>query len=166
MVALLDDLGTWEQLGTITPIVGEWIRFPKMSEHGYTTFRISYDVPDGLVYSHLRLRSVWGSYLKLATSSQQIRLYPKKESEIIQIPQTNEFNQQNLRRWFEVFKFFPYRKARRGNSDPVYNVTLEEFVPYPETVARLEQVSLTPSTENHLVTLIMTNLQNILPPAP
>lgn len=143
MVALLDDLGTWQELGVIVPQLGQFTPFPLAASSGFNTFRVIWegDVNNAQTFCYLRAFYIRGG--STVFESQWRRLYPKTGEEIITIPFAPEFQLQQLERFLEIEKWAKWYRFRNGITDPSYQVRLLEFIPYPEVIAAVAQQDLT-----------------------
>ncbi len=137
MTALLDDLGIWQQLGTITPN-SNWQTFPVQASSIGNTFRLAWGGDMSDVKSFVYLRSVFQLTGQQVVSSRWKRAYPKSEREVIELPLSLEFALQNLGQYFQVIKKYKYEPLGYTVTDSSYSLTLEEFIPYPETIKQIQ----------------------------
>lgn len=105
MTALLDDLGTWQELGVITPELGNFTTFPFPATSGFNTFRIIWegDVNNAQTFCFLRAYYIRGGSTVYEGKWQ--KLYPKMGEEMISLNFAPEFQLQQLERYFEVEKW-------------------------------------------------------------
>lgn len=158
---ILDDLGEWRDLGTITPVYGSWVEFPTAATQGYNTFRITYS---GEWYSGWHWAYIRESYFSVDRSLKGSwrRLSPKSEPEILYLYVSDEFQWLNPRRKFELLKAHKYIRTYGGRfNDKVFSIKLEEFAPYPELLAEAQQQTLTSQT----ISLIAQEVIRLLPPS-
>lgn len=165
MTFLLNSLGTWNVLGTVTPNYGEWIFFPLPATQGFNTFRITFF---GEWYSSswnwIYIRDVYQTLGNKVVGKRWHKFYPKQEQEIASFYLMAEFGFQNLQRAFEVTKRHKYYGQNLIFNDKIFSVTLEEFSPYPELIAQLEQQTLSASTIEQIAQAVSQQQGNQLPP--
>ena len=146
MVALLDDLGIWNDLGTILPD-GNWQFFPGQATQGLSVFRVAWGGDLSDIKSRVQLRAIYNRSGFSVPGSQWFRLYPKLNSEIVFLDFPNELKFQQVARSFQAMKWYKY--LRNGlNFDSRYSLNLQEFQPLPEYIdnnnqrinQRLEQI--------------------------
>lgn len=162
----LDNLGQWVDLGTITPIYGNWQPFPLNAEHGFNTFRLSFTGEWFYGWHWAVLREQYfvdsNTYAKGITR----RLYPDSNPKIVYFNISEEFALLNPIRSFEIIKQHKYIKAYGGTfNDKIFSVKLEEFVAYPELIAEMSQQSLSESSINQLAEQVAQRIINLLPPS-
>lgn len=165
MVAFLDDLGTWEQLGEIIPNFTEFQTFPVAAENGWSTFRTTYLGLDSRLFSYCFFVSAYVKGGSEVQGKDWVKSYPKENQELLTLPFPPEFLAQTQSRFIQVIKYVKcWRKAYKGQ-DPLYRVRLEEFIPYPETVAKLQQGELSPAAIRAIATQTATLINPQLPPS-
>lgn len=161
----LDNLGQWVDLGTITPTYGTWQPFPLSAEHGFNTFRVTFNGEwfYGWHWAVLREQYYLDSqtYLKGTTR----RLYPNNNPKIIYFYISEEFQLLNPVRSFEIIKQHKYIKAYGGRfTDKVFSVKLEEFIAYPDLIAQMSQQELKDQTIQQIAERVVDLLAFLLPP--
>ncbi|ELS04916.1 hypothetical protein Xen7305DRAFT_00046520 [Xenococcus sp. PCC 7305] len=125
-IQIVDDFGTWDLIGTLQPIYEEWIEYPDYSEALSQTTRLIFsgNVDDARSYAYIRVRyeitldSAYGEW---------IRVYPKKQDEIILYPHPPEFGliKINPRRFWQVQKRHWDRKNTGKAPDTDWNLRIE-----------------------------------------
>ncbi|MBD2118087.1 MAG: hypothetical protein O9276_20505 [Microcystis sp. LE17-20A] len=142
MAALLDDLGIWNDLGTIMPD-GNWQFFPNQATQGLSVFRITWGGDLSDIKSRVQLRAIYNRSGFSVPSTRWFRLYPKQGSEIIFLDFPDELKARQVVRGFQAMKWYKYLKNGL-NSDSKYSLNLQEFQPLPEYIdninQRLEQI--------------------------
>lgn len=166
MTILLDDLGGWTNLGTITPDYFEWEVFPVLASQGYSLFRFTYqgDISEIKKYLYSPIRFFVRPIYQFSTAKQigqTVKLYPKEEVDIVTIPMPNEIYSQKSRA-IEITKGSKYWNNAAINSINI-SVTCEEFVPYEETLALLTQATLSQNVIEQIAEAVVTR-QYLLPP--
>ncbi len=174
MVALLDDLGTWQELGVVIPQLGQFTSFGLAATSGFNTFRVIWEgfTPDVQTFCFLRSYFIRGG--SIVTEGKWQKLYPKIGEEILFLEFSPEFQLQQLERYFEVEKWAKWYKFNRGFTDPNYQLRLLEFIPYPETIAAIQETALQPQAIDQITASVIESLrlnfdlpeQPQLPPPP
>lgn len=128
MTTINDELGVWNQLGQVTPIVGTWSKFPVISNGANRTFRATFFcVNFAKIHSFAYIRSEFFT----ANTSQvvpAIRLYPKQETFIFELPIPKDLLDRNIYlRHIEVMKVFRRTKPIGFTSDIDWTIKLEEI---------------------------------------
>lgn len=162
MSILLDGLGQWSNLGTLTPSYANWQSFPTPATQGFTTFRVSFTGEWFVGGWH------W-IYLKEAyqTSGDKVdgrwlRVYPDSTPKIVYIYNSPEFGYLNPQRSFEILKSHKYIRTYGGRfTDKVFSVKLEEFSPYPELIATAQEQTL----KAEIIEQIAQRVVQLLPPS-
>jgi hypothetical protein len=139
MVALLDDLGIWNNLGTIFPN-GDWQTFPLQAEQGLSIFRIRWGGDLSDVKSRVKLRAVYTRRGFAEPDSRWRSLYPRGGSEILFLTLPEELQSQGIVRAFQCVKWYRYQRIGL-NFDSKYSLNLQEFQPLPETRKRFKTLS-------------------------
>lgn len=142
MTALIDDLGVWIQLGTLQNSF-DWQIFPVASSTGNTTYRINFNCPSNNWYkikSICYLRAVYQQQGSKVVDQKWIRIYPKQEKEIVEIPLTVVLQKQLLLRQIEIISKLKYRRIGQRIIDEPHSITLEEFLPFPETINAVNNI--------------------------
>jgi hypothetical protein len=130
MVALLDNLGIWNNIGTVFP-TGDWQSYPLTADRGLSVFRLTWGGDLSDVKSYVYLRQIYVKPGFAEPDSRWRKVYPKQGSEIIFIPLPEELQALGISRGFQVTKW--YRYLRNGiNIDSAYSLNLQEFQPLPE----------------------------------
>lgn len=129
MTALIDDLGIWVQLGSVNPN-WNWQQFPVSSSTSNSIFRVKTlgNIEEIKTFCYLRV-----IYLNSGTNNPDgkwIRIFPKNEQEIIDLNTSPLFTFSNISRVIEVRKSSYYGGYNRPISDPIYTLSLEEFIPF------------------------------------
>jgi hypothetical protein len=139
MVALLDELGTWNNLGTIFPD-GNWQNFPLEATQGLSVFRITWGGDLSDIKSRVQLRAIYNRSGFSEPDSRWFRLFPKQGSEILFLNLPDELKTQNVIRGFQAVKWYKY--LRIGvNKDSRYSLNLQEFQPFPNLEEQLRPLS-------------------------
>lgn len=109
MSTVNDAIGVWNDLGTIVPVVGSWLKFPNLASGGNDTIRLTFDYPNtAKVSSWGWLRPVY------ATSAgdivgQSTKIYPKQERMAIEFPIPGDFRDRGV-----IFRNFEVLKIRKS----------------------------------------------------
>lgn len=164
-MTLLDGLGQWTTLGTITPLAGQWLRFLTPAVAGYQTFRATFS---GEWFSGgwhwVWLREVYQG--AVTTEGKWIKVYPSNLPKIIYFSTSEEFNILNPQRYFEVLKAHKYQPTYGGRfSDKIFSVKLEEFSPYPELIEEATRQRLAAQSITEIVTAILEAYPQLPPPS-
>lgn len=159
---LLDGLGEWRNLGTLTPTYGNWLRFPQPAEQGFTTFRATFTgdwYRGGWHWIYLKEIYRGGS---IDNEGKWVKVYPSESPKIVYLNTSDEFNYLNPQRSFEVLKGHKYIKTYGGRfNDKIFSVKLEEFSPYPELMAQAQEQTL----KEQVIRAIAEEVIRRLPPA-
>lgn len=172
MTALIDDLGIWVQLGVLNNSF-EWQIFPVASSTGNTTYRVSFDCANKEFFkikTICYLRAVYQSQGSKVVDQKWIKLYPKLEKEIVEIPLNAILSQQLLLRSIEIISRLKFRPIGQKILDYPYTISLEEFLPFPETIEKVNNIpQLTGIINEELANLkgeltqeITANINNII----
>lgn len=131
MATISDDLGVWNQLGSLQPILQDWLEFPVVSDGAKNTFRlevVSLD-PEN-INSYLLIRSRFQSSLTNQVE-QSIRIYPKSHLEeklLFQLPLNRDlFENSVFTRKIEVRKVYIRTRYLGITMDTNYTIRLEEL---------------------------------------
>jgi hypothetical protein len=164
MTALLDDLGTWIELGTVS-VITDWLTFPVAATQGYSSFRLTWQGDFARrINSRYYLRSLYIKGGSNVVDSQWQRIYPSADPQIIALPFSPEFYGQQLERFIEVRKAVKYKSLSYwSTSEPVFSLNLQEFSPYPETIAAINNQSLSPSTIDELSSQLIEQIKITFP---
>jgi hypothetical protein len=100
MVALLDDLGIWNDLGTIL-LDGNWQFFPGQATQGLSLFRVTWGGDLSDIKSRVQLRSFYNRSGFSEPDSRWVRLFPKPGSEIVFLNFPDELKTQRITRGFK-----------------------------------------------------------------
>lgn len=140
MTALVDDLGVWVQLGTINNSFN-WVSFPVSSSTGNSTYRVSF-ICDNFpkIKTICYLRAVYQTLGSKIVDQKWIKLYPKPEKEIVEIPLSPLFQKQNLTRSIEIICKLKFNPIGQTINDQPYQITLEEFLPSIETINAVNNI--------------------------
>lgn len=161
MVALLDDLGVWNDLGTVFP-TSDWQILPRQATEGFSVFRINWGGDLSDIKSQIQLRLIYNYSGFSSPDLQWIRLFPKQGSEILILNLPDELKARKISRGFQVMKWWKY--LRNGlNSDSRYSLNIQEFQLLPQyldnTSQQLEQIYQIVAN----LRLISTNPFSLLP---
>jgi hypothetical protein len=130
MVALLDNLGIWNNIGSIFPS-GDWQSYPLTADQGLSIFRLTWGGDLSDVKSYVYIRQIYIKPGFAEPDSRWRKAYPKQGSEILFIPLPEELQALGISRGFQVIKW--YRYLRTGiNIDSAYSLNIQEFQPLPE----------------------------------
>jgi hypothetical protein len=139
MVALLDDLGIWNDLGMILPD-GEWQNFPKEAKQGLSVFRLVWSGDLSDVRSRVQLRAIYNRSGFSVPGSKWFRLFPKQGSEIVFFDFPDELKTQKVIRGFQALKWYKYLK-NGINVDSRYSLNIQEFQPLPDFEKEIRPLS-------------------------
>jgi hypothetical protein len=125
---ITDDIGVWNDLGTITPSCTDWIKFPNTATGANATLRATYfcsDFSKVKSWCWLRARYRTGDSDQV---SQSIRLYPKADKQLIEFPIPQDLQDRSVYfRDFEVRKFLKLRRSVGITPDIIWQIKLEEL---------------------------------------
>jgi hypothetical protein len=86
MSTITDDFGVWNDLGTIQPVVGNWIALPETAVGGLDLLRFSFIYPSSAdINSYILIRSIYKTGSN-ALFSKAIKAYPSQDTTILDIP--------------------------------------------------------------------------------
>lgn len=162
-MTLLDGLGQWEDLGTVTPVYGAWLPFSVPATQGFTTFRVTFTgewFTGGWHWAYIRenYNATGGN-----TEGKWLKIYPSNLPKIIYVYSSPEFGYLNPQRSFQILKAHKHIKTYGGRfNDKVFSVKLEEFSPYPEILKEAQRQTLTAET----IQLIAQEVLKLLSPSP
>ncbi len=128
MATIQDDIGIWNDLGSVSPISTNWIKFPVVATGANDTLRITFSSQDfSKITSFVWLRPRY----QTADSDQvgkAIRIYPSAEKQIVELPIPQDFRDRSVYfRAFEIKKQLKYRKYIGTTPDISYLMKLEEL---------------------------------------
>ncbi len=110
----------WKSLGIVTPSLMSWRLFDLPTSQ--QTFKVTFFGLTPNRWSYIRIRNRFDG----DEVSQSIRVYPKQEETIIELPVPPELiNYGAGQRWLEIAKF---KVNYRSVSDADYQVQIEELV--------------------------------------
>ena len=145
-IQIVDDFGTWDVIGTVTPVYEQWLEYPDYTEALSATTRLIFNgnIEDARSYAYVRVRyeisldSVYGEW---------VRVHPKTQKELIIYPHPVEFGalKINPRRYWQVQKRHWERKSIGKANDTNWNLKIEvcnEQITEQPTVAESEAVIL------------------------
>ncbi len=125
---ITDDIGVWNNLGTITPTSSNWIKFPNTATGANATLRVTYFCDD---FSKVKSWCYLRARYQTADSnqvSQSIRLYPKTDKQLIQFPIPQDLQDRSVYfRDFEIKKFLKVRRSVGTTKDIIWQIQLEEL---------------------------------------
>jgi hypothetical protein len=140
MTALVDDLGIWVQLGTVNNGF-DWHSFPVSSSTGNSTYRIGFQCANfPKIKTICYLRAVYQTAGSKIVDQKWVKLYPKIEKEIVEVPLSPLFQKQNLTRSIEIISKLKFNPIGQTVLDQPYTITLEEFLPYAETINAVNNI--------------------------
>jgi hypothetical protein len=127
MNTITDDIGVWNDLGTITA-TQNWTKFPITATGANATLRLSFFCSDwSKLNSYLLIRPRY----QTANSNQQgtaLRLYLEQTSSILELPIPRDFQERSIYfRSFEVKKVLRWRRKIGVTPDAILQVKLEEL---------------------------------------
>lgn len=125
MTTRTDDIGVWNDLGSVEPRYNQWIKFPNTATGGNNTLQINYISPSwDKLNSYILIRPVYSQSIVGSAK----RIYPAIEGNLIELPIPEDLR---LRfadfRDFEIRKFFRWRRRIGMTPDASYIVKLEEL---------------------------------------
>lgn len=176
MTALVDDLGVWVQLGTLTPR-WDWESFPVSSSTANSIFRVSTIGNFSQINTFIYVRVVYQNSGTNNPDSRWVKFYPKNEKEIIDLNTNPLFTFSNVSRIIQVRKGSRFGGYKRPITDTIYQLKLEEFVPFDNVINNASnlpalqqaiddsllqlQADLTQDIVNQINTNIQVQLNNI-----
>jgi hypothetical protein len=111
----------WRSLGTITPaLTWQLFNVPTLSN----TFRVTYggDIARANTFAYLR------QYLSSDEVTKSIRLYPKPQQEVIELPIPSELRETGQFICYLGAMKFPARRFRYVLPDSSWTLTIEEWL--------------------------------------
>jgi hypothetical protein len=123
-----DDIGIWNDLGTLTPNATNWVKYPVVATGANDTIRITFSSSNfskinSLVWLRPRYQTADSDQV-----GQAIRIYPKPEKQVVQVPIPQDFRDRSVYfRAFEIKKQLKYRKYIGITPDTNYMMKLEEL---------------------------------------
>lgn len=129
MGTITDDIGVWNDLGTLQPTtLNEWVKFPSTAVGGNATLRVTFFCTD---FSKVRSSCWFRPNYKTANTDQvgrAIRLYPKPERILLDIPVPEELQERSVFfRDFQLLKTLRLRKRPGITPDIPWSIKLEEL---------------------------------------
>jgi hypothetical protein len=129
MTTSSDDIGVWNNLGTVRAEVKTWLKFPVTATGGNATFRATFTCSNwDNLSSNVLFRP---RYVTAGTDSvgQSIRIYPNKEPSIFELPIPQDLQERNVYfRSIEVYKIRWRRTKLVGITiDANLDIKLEEL---------------------------------------
>lgn len=128
MATYQDDVGIWNELGSVVPDSKDWLKFPIVATGANATIRVWFESQDfEKVKSFIWLRSRYQTS-NSDQVSQSIRVYPQTGKQIIQVPIPQDLQDRSIYfRAFEIKKQLRYRKYIGTTNDVDYLVYSEEL---------------------------------------
>lgn len=128
MATTEDDIGIWNDLGTLTPGAENWVKFPVLATGANDTVRITFSSENfSKINSFVWLRPRY----QTANSDQvgqAIRVYPKPEKQVLEVPISQDFRDRSIYfRAFEIKKQLKFRRYVGTTLDINYMMKLEEL---------------------------------------
>jgi hypothetical protein len=126
MTTITDNFGIWNNLGTITPVISAWTKFPNMATGGLDIIRASFIYNESLdINSYIWLRSRFvAENNEVVTQSRKV--YPTMDYVILELLIPSEFKQRG-----NYFRYFELKKVIYGNRyiapDQKWRIKLEEL---------------------------------------
>ena len=122
-----DFVGTWQYLGTLTPVFNTWQRFPISTNSFNPLIRLTYYGELNKVTSRGYLRAVFST--PESVYGRWVRFYPKAEKEVINYPVPPEllFTSDTVTRHFEVCKRNKGYPSYYRTRDTVWSVAVENL---------------------------------------
>lgn len=126
-----DDIGVWNDLGSVVPSLYDWLKFPTISNGAHNTFRLKITCPQPQkINSYILLRSRFTT-----ANSDQVeeakRIYPKSHTQeklLFRIPLNQELMDRTIYlRSIEIKKVYVRTKYLGITTDVDYSVYLEEL---------------------------------------
>ncbi|NCO74174.1 MAG: hypothetical protein GW856_02785 [Cyanobacteria bacterium] len=139
MTALIDDLGVWVQLGTIQPS-WDWIPFPVSFSTNNSIFRIKFIGDFSKITTFLYLRVTYSNTGINNFNYKWTRIYPNEAPTIIDLPINQIFLTNELSKIIEIRKASKWYGYKIPISDILYFVSLEAFIPFPETIKAINNI--------------------------
>lgn len=123
-----DDIGIWNDLGTVTPNHTTWSKFPNTATGANATLRIICICSDwSKVNSFVWLRARYQTSDSNQVS-QSVRIYPHQDNQIIQFPIPQDLQDRSVYfRDFEIKKNLRWRKYIGLTPDITWQMKLEEL---------------------------------------
>lgn len=153
MVALIDDLGTWFQLGEVSPNFNTFTEYPILSNTINNTYRVTILSSDYLaIFSIIYIR--W--FIRLGNQkivpTRWTKIFPNVEQQIINLPNKQDLLLQSTEIGYEIIKKSKFKKVGQRIEEENYLVRLEEFIPTEQTIAESSNI-------NQIEGIFKTNLE-------
>lgn len=128
MTTITDDIGVWNTLGYVHPVVDAWIKYPNTATGANATLRLKYLCSDWLkLQSYLLIRPVYQTSNTLA-NGKAIKIFPNKIADIIECPIPQDLQDRSIYfRNFEIKKVLRRRRKIGITSDIDIEVMLQEL---------------------------------------
>lgn len=123
---IIDQFGTWDDLGIVQPIFEQWVEFPDYSESLSETIKLSFSGELEQLKSFAYIRCIY-VILNQVIKGQWWRIYPKFEQEIIiyPVPEEFKFSLRPVQRFFEIQKRHYYRYRVGISNDKIWTINLQ-----------------------------------------
>lgn len=124
---IIDQFGTWENLGSISPVADDWQTFPLFANHPTGTLKLYFNGNSELLRDWKIsgwIRAMYFSGSKYFFDQRWLRIYPKDEPEILHYPYPPDLIKDPLpSRQFQVKRRIYWRKEFKDNA-PDFGVQL------------------------------------------
>ncbi len=124
-----DDIGVWNNLGSVKPKYQEWLKFPITATGANTAIRVSCSCPSwDKLNSYILIRPRY-STANSDQVGQAVRIYPTENTKnVVEIPIPIDFQDRSVYfRDFEVKKVLRWRRRIGVTPDADLTITLEEL---------------------------------------
>ena len=128
---VVDEMGVWEDIGTLNPLADDWQFFPFFPKKENSTFKIFYlgdinKLQSWRVSAYIRASYFSGS--QYFFDRYWLRLYPKSEPEIITYHYPQDLIKEDLpQRQFQAKRRLRFRSARREHLKNTPDLGLQIF---------------------------------------
>lgn len=128
MPTIQDEIGVWNQLGTVTALPATWLKFPVISNGANGLFRATFTCSSfPRIHSYALIRSEFFT-ARTSQFTQALRVYPKPEIQTFEMPVPKDLMARNIYlRHIEVMKVFSRTKYVGVTSDIEWQLKLEEI---------------------------------------
>lgn len=128
MTTITDDIGVWNDLGTLDPVIYEWTKFPVTAVGGNATIRASFFCSEWNKINNWCLLRAKYTTAQTAQVSPAIRVYPSQIPRILEFPIPQDLMDRNIFfRDFEVIRKTRYIRYIGRLPGANWQIKLEEL---------------------------------------
>lgn len=123
-----DDIGIWNDLGIVRPVLYNWTKFPVTANGANATLRANFTCNDWSKVNHYLLIRPRYQTANSNSQGQPIRVYPEQTSIIFEVPIPQDLQERSIYfRDFEVRKVLRWRRQIGITPDAIVDINLEEL---------------------------------------